>query len=97
MNKNTICKTCGKHFIEGEGIHVIKTDEDETYHLCEKCFDLKCAEDAEFKAWYENDTRILDMDDDEIAEEFGGMGLEDRNLCSFWTTFEDDELEPIEN
>ena len=90
MNKNTVCKECGKHFVENEGIFVIKPDEGIEYHLCDECFKKKRSEDEEFELWFDNDIRALNMSQLELEEEFGCGWLEELNLCSYWTQFEDE-------
>ena len=91
MNKNTKCLDCGKTFEEGEGIYIVKHDNGSVTYLCENCFKEKYENDAEFKSWWDNDTRSLSMDNDELDEEFGCGSLEELNESSYYTTFEEDE------
>lgn len=95
MKKNTKCVACNNIFEEGEGIYIVKHDNGSITYLCEDCFKEKYENDAEFKAWWDNDTRSLSMDEDELNEEFGSGSLEELNESSYYTTFEEDEDETI--
>lgn len=82
------CKDCGHKFSEGEGIYVVKVDCDTEYHLCEDCFNEKYANDADFKKWWDEDTKILQMDEEEAEDEYSSSYLEELNLCSHYTTYQ---------
>lgn len=82
------CKDCGVKFSEGETVYVVKVNNETEYHLCEDCFNNKYETDPEFKKFWDEDTRILTMDEEDLEDEFGSGWLDTLNECSCCTTYQ---------
>ena len=93
MKKNSKCHICKRKFLEGDGVYVIKTDNEtpiktggkEELLLCPDCQTELMDRNPNYAAWYAMDTACLDEDlnsDGELDEYL--------DTCSYYTEFMND-------
>lgn len=106
MNKKAICQINKTRFEIGDGIYIVKpdhrfnmhelfgitTDCDEFY-LSDEAFALLYEENEKFRLWWDVNTSVLEMSEEELEEEFGSSAEDILSEASYYTTFDPEDEE----
>lgn len=94
------CQICKHKFVQDDPCYVVNNDGEfdftkivgidsdyESFLLCPSCYDKVCIWYPDFAEWWQANTAILDVPDDEMD----ASDWSERDYCSYFTTYNKEE------